>query len=467
MRWRDIAITYVLAFVVSVAVMAALVVMKGPREPRMDEITYFKIVHDLNEHGVFTDGPFAKPGDELKPGRFLAPVYPGILHLISMVDSRLAAAVACHAKRRGQTVCPNKFGSIHLLQVLTGGTQAFFVFVIALLLSQSIVVAWLTLTIVLASGEFSYYSWVFLTENTAFFGFYGFLLAIVVGLKSGRTWAYALAGIAIAFTALTRPSFALLIYATAIALLLLSVFAKNLAPRVRFVHVAAFAMMAGLVLAPWMIRNWLQFGDPALTSGYEPLILAFRVSYNAMTLSEWAIAWIYWLPDFGDSLAKALFAPEQYERLGFRHPQSYFLQGHTVASEAASHAQDSAGQVDYLLDNYVFNQLGKHTLVSIPITLRGLWVGKYLAILGLLLLYPTGRLLAKRGMLVPFLAVVGALFFITILHGFVTINIPRYNTPLIALYAFVVAYMVVHWLTEARLQRRESSVRQRASDQPN
>lgn len=450
MGWRDIALKVALPFLLSLTVILTLVSTKERGEPHADEYTYLWLGADLNRHGTLTNGPFSENGEFGRPGRFLAPAYPYVLHILSLLDETAFQSITCYSPKPSKGACPIAFGAVLGVQVILASFTALFVYLIALLLSRSPAAAWITLTIVLATHELSYYASKILTETLTFFCVFGFLLALVWGLKSGRSAAYVLAGLAIAAAALTRPSYIYLFYVTALTLALLTLLDRQWMPKVAFGHLVLFAGMAIIALLPWALRNWTHFGDFAITAGYGPYILAQRVMYNQMTWAEWGVSWIFWLPDFGDKLAKALFAPERYQKLGFYTPESYFLRGHALFAELKQRLPDTKDQYNFLLQNHILSDPIKHTVVSASLTLRGMWVGKYLSVVGLLLLTPAGFQLARRGMLVSFIAFAGPLIFMAALHGFVTLNVPRYNTPLIALYAFVVAVWVVYQIETVR-----------------
>lgn len=449
MSWRDIALNVVLPFLLSLTVILIVVSMKERGEPHADEYTYLWLGADLNKHGTLTNGPFSENGEVGRPGRFLAPTYPYLLHILSLFDETSFQTITCYSPRPPKDACPIAFGSLLGVQVVLASFTALFIYLIALLLSRSAIVSWLTLTIVLATQELSYYASKILTETSAFFFLFGFLLALVWGLKSGRPMAYAMAGLAIAFAALTRPSYMYLLYATALTLALLALCARRMEPKVMFGHLVLFVGIGIVVLLPWALRNWTHFGDPAITAGYGPYILAQRVTFNQMTWAEWAVSWIFWLPDFGDSLAEALFAPELYQKLGFYTPESYFLQGNALMAELKQRLPDTKDQFNFLVQNYILTNPIKHVIVSASLTVRGMWVGKYLAIVGLLLLIPAGLLSARRGVLALFLAFAGALLFMAALHGLVTVNVPRYNAPLIALYGYIVVFWLIYQLERA------------------
>lgn len=444
-----------LPFVVALAVIGTQVWLNGPRLPRDDEFNYLQLARDLNRHGVYTDGPFAAPGAGIAPGRFSPPAYPVLLHLISALDNRVAVRIACHveAGRGGDTsACPGSYASLYAVQSLMAALGAAFVFLIASTLSRSTVVAWLALGLALGTGYFSYFARSYLSENTAFLSFYAFLFFAVHSLSTGRLWAYSAAGAALALTAFSRPGYLYLMYFAVAALATLALARPSVRDKAGFTSVAMFSIAGCLTLLPWLVRNYLHFGDFALSSGYGSYVLAYRVAYNAMSWSEWWTAWLYWLPDFGDTLVETALPPEYYRHLTFGAPDGYFQSGHDLAKRLDRLAAAPQAQMTYLLQTYVWNDPLKHLMVTLPLVWRGIWPGKYLALAGFVLMWPAARALYRDARLLPYLGLVLPLFFMAGLHGLVSVNVVRYNVPMIALYATTVALMLTVW-TDAVLKR--------------
>lgn len=453
MKHRSLVLSF--GFLVSFAVILAQVLYSGARKPEADEFVYLTIARDLHDTGTFTDGLFAPKGREQEPGRFFAPAYPYFLAQLSRVDPALLTFVRCHAGKHGatQSDCTGAPISLLVVQSAIAALGMAMLMVIAHVLSGSSLIAVFAMGLTLAASQSSYFPRTYLTENFAFLGFYFFLASGTVALAERRTSAYALAGAAIAFASLARPSFLYLFYACTLALPILIV-AKGHQYGVRWRDATLFVVTAIAVLSPWMIRNSVIFGDGAITAGYSGFILVQRVAYNAMTWSEWAVSFVYWLPDFGPRLIKALFSPEVYARLTFDDPQSFYLVGNrALMTETLKAAGGREAHLSFLLKNYVLNDLPNHMLVTIPLALRGMWGAKYLALAGVALLIPVGRIMAERGMGLPFMFFVLSQFFMVGLHGFVSVNVQRYNIPVAALFAFVVAFSIVEIGQRLRVHR--------------
>lgn len=452
-----------IAFLLALLVIAIQVTHKGIRAPERDEFAYLSIANDLNVHGVFSDGRFAehKTVGAAEPGRFFAPAYPLFLYAMSSISPATRVFVDCNAAEgTSQANCPKAPISLLAVQAVMAALGMTCIFAASYLLSGSLVVAGLAEALALATGEPGYYVRTYLSENTAFLGFYVFLASAVWAVARNRLAGFALAGAALSFAALSRPSYLYLIY---LAVLILAT-AAILHPKlpIRWQQLGAFVSTAFVVLAPWMLRNFWNFGDVALTSGYGGFILVQRVAYNSMTWTEWGVSLIAWLPDFGDSLARSLFPSDTYIRLGWDDPTSFYAIGNgQLMQETLAASGGRSGHLSYLLHNYVLAEPFKHLAVTLPLTLRGIWVGKYLALAATLLVIPVGREMARRQCILPFLVLVMPPLLMAAFHALISVNVVRYNVPMIAPYAFIVAFSIVviaprdiRWLRLFLFQRK-------------
>jgi len=436
-RWVQHIALPLLAAVVAIA---CQVVAKPMHQPVADERVYVSLANDLRQFGIFTHAGFDKRAEPGAPGRFFAPAYPALLAATSLISTDLAVALSCYSKTSGP--CGGNFLAIVYVQVLLAAGVALLVFWIGVHLSGSLVVGWLTMGITIASGELGSYARAYLTEILTLLTLTGFLYFTITAYKK-RSLSFAFgAGIAIGLCTLVRPSYLYLYYAMVPLLSVALAFGQQL----YFTRVAgliAAYLFGGLVImGPWMLRNYGYFGDFALTEGYGAYSLAVRVAYNDMSWSEWFVSFVYWLPDFGDSLAKALFPAETYVRLAQISDAvtTYYELGHGAKMrETLAAAGGREKHLGYLLKHDVLGDWFKHLMVTVSLALRGMWAGKYLALIGVVLLWPVAGLMVRRKMLTPFLLFALPLFFMVWL---VSLNVVRYNIALILLYAFIISMWV-------------------------
>ena len=191
----------------------------------------------------------------------------------------------------------------------------------------------------------------------------------------------------------------------------------------------------------WMLRSKSLFNSLALTDPiYLEACLSHRLGYERMSWLEWLGGWVYYLPDFGDDLAKTLFGKETLEGLGWG-PQSYYEYGaHVLHPEAhARTAPDVA--TGYLIKTYVLGDPLKFSAVTALLIWRGIFVGRYLGLVGL-----PATVIALWGMPprqrdpLALLALIA--FAIAAVHGPLSVSIPRYNLALIPVYAVSLAWLL-------------------------
>lgn len=433
------------AFLAALLVILVQIALKMPDRLQPDEHTYLEIINDVVRTGIYTDGGMAAKERAGQPGRFIAPAFPLIVAGIAKADRGFADTLACFGSN--QKAPRNACGRLWPFTVVNAAIAALGlvgIFLIARLLTQSAPVAWTALGVALASGEPAGFARLLLTDTLATTTFTLCLASLVaLTIYGGRRLAVA-CGAALGLAALTRPSFVYLLYLIAAGLLLAGLLRARLPTAVHWTHAPIVLVAALVVMAPWMVRNVLLFGDAALTAGYGGFTLVQRVSYNAMTWGEWAAAWVFWFPDIGDGIAKAIFRPELVSRLGWNAPETFYKVGLgplMQATEAA--AGGPQHHVGYLIRNYVLGDLLKHSAVTLVLAWRGLWVGKWLAVVALLLLWPACREIVRKGRLLPLLALLLPLAALVGLHAFVSVSIARYNLPLLALFSIAIAMPLV------------------------
>ncbi len=301
--------------------------------------------------------------------------------------------------------CLNGFTALIVVNILLWSMTVLAVFHIALRLSGSPLVAWIAMLITLGSGEPGYYAHTYLAENVAAPAFVCFMLFGMRAIETGRAVHGTFAGAAVGLAVLARPAYLYSFYLLAPLVVTAAVLmkARTRTPSLR--SAIAFVGCTVAIVAPWMIRNVWQFGDPAPSKGYAELVLIHRLSYNQMSWAEWGVSWIYWLPDFGDELAQRLFAPQLWERLGWNHPMSYYLDGASGAfyQSILQEARSDSAVMPLLMRQYLLGDIFKHVMVSLPLSMRGMGLANYLSVAGVLLFWPVARAMRATGKLLPFL----------------------------------------------------------------
>lgn len=417
------------------------VMLKKQSKPVFDAVAYISIAQDLTRTGIFTN---AKKQQNTEPGSFTAPLYPGFLSLFPRFSPQISEAFDCY--RTDLDTCNFKaLTPIFVIQSLIAGVTLFFVYLASLALMNRQDVAIITVFIAGASSVFSHYAGILLTENLAFFffmGFFAFYAKAMFRSPSIKNWVIAVA--MLAFSILTRPTYIYFFYLLIPFSLLWCRF--KFQKSWRFGGAVALSVMATgvVVLLPWMLRNYAHFGELYLTNGYAAYILVQRLAYNLMSWGEWGAGFIFLLPDFGDSLARDLFDRSLYVRYTWHDPTSFYSIGNgSFRGEMTGLAGGTEHLLGYLIKDVIIPNFGKHIMVTFVVLLRGMWIGKYIGLLAVLCL-PYIMVLAKQnGQLLNFLSFLLPGMFFLGFHAFVSINISRYNEPLIAVYAFIVAIFLI------------------------
>jgi hypothetical protein len=246
-------------------------------------------------------------------------------------------------------------------------------------------------------------------------------------------------GSALAFLTLVRPSYLYLFYGFTTFFLTFALLKRHKTDILRFLLLGTVFIAA---VSPWAIRNKVQFDSFALTSGnYAEAILLQRVSYNDMSWPEVAVSFLYWFPDFGDSLAQKIFPPALTAKLGWDQG-SYYMQGQAYEAKIQA-LSDQLGGSDKILNHLIFNQVltVKHMVLSLALAWRGLFIAKYWSVLGFIsfagLMVYTLRLGDYR-----LLALSLPIFFMVAFHAGLSVSIPRYNIPLVFPYALSMAWYI-------------------------
>ncbi len=130
---------------------------------------------------------------------------------------------------------------------------------------------------------------------------------------------------------------------------------------------------------PWVARNAVVLGRPALTYGYDSHTLVQRIAFDEMTWGEWGRSFVCWLPD-GNATGRALFAgTDPCARFGWSdRPDTFYEIGQgPLMQETVRAAGGWEHHLDYLLTHFILREPLWHAAVTLPLALRGAWVEHY------------------------------------------------------------------------------------------
>lgn len=438
------------------------VLILEPKFPAADEARYTGLAHSLHNYSIF--GPFRGAEQTPRPDLTYAPLYPAFVAGIMALDPGLAAELDCYLNNNTDLAtikaagCRPHYGSIIVVQMLLAAVTLVLVWVTARIVTHSEAAAWLAFGLALLTGRHGFYANHFLTENLVLPLFAAAGLALVVAWRDKRPAAFVIAGLILGLAALARPIFLQLTLVIAVLLLGLGLWywyrgrhiASDQAPRPaggRRLVLGSFllALTCLVTISPWVLRNLEQFDRPVLTEGYGGNILAQRVAYNRMSWGEFGVAFLYWLPDFGDTLAATLFPERLYQRLTFDHPDSFYRLGNeTLIRETRLAAGGEDKQVRYLLKTHVIGDPVKHTGVTLALAWRGMFIAKYWGLVTILFFIPVFIFACRRGWSEMILLALPPWFMVG-LHAFLSVSVQRYNLILIPCLATATAWGLL-WL---------------------
>ncbi len=442
----------------SLAALALILLVTGAlwaRQPvrslnEFDQPFYLGIAHDLVHHQRFTDGfMFAGPdATGLRPeGMRFAPLYPALIALAARVDGRLRAGMDCVVAGADlNPACPVAAPSLRWVQFSELAVFFWLLWWMARRIGGA-GVGWLALGLALFTAPLLMRSVNYLmTEMTTLVLS---TAAIAAGLEavagSGRrrvAWA-AGAGVLLALAALTRPAFLYLFPAVLLA-------AAALGRRRAWPALAAMGGAAALTLTPWVMRNAVVLGRPALTHGYDSHTLVQRIAFDTMDWREYAQSFVCWLPD-GTAIGRRWFPLTGCDRFGWDdHPNSFYTLGldHMLPETlAASGGYDH--HLSYLLTHYILRMPAWHAMVSIPLALRGAYVAHWWGFmlfwvaLGLTWAARPWRAQDDGSMWRPGVILLAwPAWFMLAFNASVAVNQVRYNLLLIPLYALAGAWLL-------------------------
>lgn len=403
-----------------------------------DQPVYLSIAYDLIHLHRFTNGtewdtPHADPSRS--SGMVRTPLYPAFLAATALLDPAFNQSLSCFVERADAPDCSRRAPLPRSLQFLMTAAVYLMLWRIAVRATGSVRIGWLSLGLALmtapalistADGLMAETLTLFLTTAAT--------AAAVEAAKSRRPIAWLLvSGAMVGLAGLTRPLFVYLLPLMAIAACLVIICRRD---RWRgMAMLAAFLLGGAAVTVPWIARNAIVLGRPALTAGYAANVLAQRVEFDLMTWRQYALSYVCSLPD-GTGMGNLLVGPGACEPFQYEmRPTTFYYIGNTTFMQstiAAAGGEDH--QFSYLLHHYILADPIWHVMVSIPMAMRGIWISHYWGmILGILCVPLTWRALRNDDW--AMLAVTLPGWLMLAFYAAVSINQTRYNLMLIIPFA--------------------------------
>jgi hypothetical protein len=432
----------VFVFIFSISVIAFQIFIIGlDYVHNNDSVAYFSIAIPLYETGIFEDGIFRNSGlppAENGEGMFFAPLYPAFLSLLMHFSDSFIESARCFVDIKRE--CSLNFEIMWAVQSILMASSSVFVWLACQELFQKKTISWICVFLLTLFGTLTAYAHTALVEALILPLFYAAMYFLVRTIKTRRLIEAVLFGGCCGLLILTKSAFIYMTYFITFCGIVLILWQMKSALVKRSILLLVLASMGtALVVGPWIYRNYTKIGVPAVTFGYGAYILAQRVAYNDMTAKEWWIGWVYGIPSEGDAISSLLFDKEDYERWEFYSPNGFYQIGNDqLHPETLKAAGSHEAHLGYLIKNYVLDDLAVHTLVTLPIVFRGMWVFKGFFIPYLALLYMVWIGIRERYYLFIFYALPP--WFMLGLHGFVSVNVARYNIILQGCLAIALAF---------------------------
>lgn len=441
-----------LVFTLSLITILIQLSMMGMHIPYADNVTYLAVAVPLYETGIFEDGNFKNtvlPPAEGGEGMFFAPLYPAFLSVLLFFSQSFLETARCSVEFikpvHIEQNCDLDFTVMWFAQSVLGAIAAVFVWLTANALFQNKKISWIAWGLIITLNNFSAYAHIVMLEALIQPLFYALTYFMVMAVKHKDKRYSFIFGVLSGLLILTKSSFMYQTYfLTSLGLVWALFQYRNKLFKKSITLVVLASLGTALVVGPWIYRNYSKIGIPAVTFGYGAFTLVQRVAYNEMSAKEWWIGWFYGIPSKGGAISEILFEREAYERWEFDNPIGFYQVGNRQLSyDTLEAAGGHENHLSYLIKNYVIDDIVWHTIVTLPIVFRGMWVFENWVFIPYLAFLYMCYIGFRRN---EYLYIIYALppWFMLGLHAFASVNVVRYNIILQGSLAVGFAYCIYH-----------------------
>ncbi|MGH7034054.1 MAG: hypothetical protein ACREFL_10020 [Stellaceae bacterium] len=316
-----------------------------------DQVLYLSMAGQLLDGATLGRSPPSETTNGVRAARVgperpfpmaIAPLYPAFIAALAAIDGPLNRTVRCVSMPPESNVntCPNELGILVWAQLALAIGTSVILWRTAYAVTRSKPIALLALAAAsFGSAEYAEYAHAAMTETLSFFFFAAFDLSFLVAVQRRTSRAALVSGLCLGAATLTRPAFlylGLIVVVAAFGWMLWSAVVRRGRPACFPAGSLGAIFLGGFacLVAPWILRNYLVFGVADVTQGYGANTLIQRLAYDGMSAGEWLVGFIYFLPDFGHSWAKALFSPGAFRRLSYDAPDAFYVIGARDAAAA-------------------------------------------------------------------------------------------------------------------------------------
>lgn len=433
------------------AIVVILVFRAPPATSEGDLPRYATLGLNLADHGVFSSARYAPEATPDPSLAWAGPLIAGEIGLAASLDQETKNGLICIAS--GSKACSERLPALRLLHV--GEILVFLTCLwwIAYVILGEETQAWLAAGLGLGFREVFEFSNLVLTEPLYLMAYSLFAACLLTAYvrRKGPAW-WALTGLLLGLVVLVKTSVLLLIPGLA-ALLVIEAAVRKKPMGKALIAALCILATAGAVVAAWMARSAVLFDNLSLTDPtYLEATFTHRLAYNRMTWLEWLGGWFFYLPDFGDNAVRSLFGDRALQSLAFG-PQGYYEYGAHVLHPRVHALTAPNVATGYLVKTYVFGDPLKFTAVSALLMWRGIFVGRWVGLAGLLALAAALWLMQPRQR-DPLALLTILAFALAAAHGALSVSIPRYNLALIPVYAVSIAWGLSQLWLRISVERR-------------
>lgn len=422
----------------------AVRVFGQPAEVQPDSRRYMHMGLNMADHGVLTGQKYS-PDRAPEPGLgYGGPMTALELGLALRLDDTTKQTFLCFISEETPGGCDLDVPSLQGLYVLELFVFHMAVWFIARRVFGRDIMAWGAVGFSLVFKETSEYAHSVLTEPLYMMGAGVFFIVWVLAVSSpGRSRTWFTCGLALGGVTLIKPAWIALMPVLVILAALYVLWDRSAAKAVA-ARGGAFAGGVVLVSAALLARNVIQLDFWGLSDpSYMATSLAHRFAFNDMDWTQWLAAWIYYLPDFGDNLARSVFGADVTSPLAWG-PDSFYVYGRDTLITIAAGNAEGKSTAAYLVERHFFDDPVKGIMVTLVLAWRGVFVGGWPGLIAVVAAAPVLYFAPSRQRNLILLVALPAVLMVGA-HALVSVSLTRYNIPMVIPYSLILT-MVLRYL---------------------
>lgn len=440
-RWLGLVLTLAAGGFIALRIFLPAIALE------MDSSRYIAMGLNLADHGTLSGETYDRARAPA-PGLFHGGVLTAFeLALASLHGPTRETLFCLLATARPGLPCPGTMAALKLLYFAEVAIFLVALYRITRLLGLPATTAWLAVLAALLCREIWRYTPFILSEPLFLMTVGLFLWAWLAAWRQpARRNQWLLAGLTLGAVMLVKPAWNAMLPAL-LAMMLWPVWREAALRRFFLAGMVWLALGYAVLTLPLLLRNVLQLGVWTLSDPHYLVgSLSHRLAFNLMSWREWAIGLLYYLPDFGDSWARALWGRDAGAGIGW-DAGSYYVHGRDVLHPQLMLLEPGLA-VRQLMHDYIVAMPLKNAAVTALLALRGLFVGTKWGLVAVLLL-PLALLAMPQAQRRLWLLLVLPALFMLMVNAQASVSLPRYNLALIPALAVILAVtmqLMLGWL---------------------